>query len=80
MFDCPVIQCSRNIYIDSDCIADYNIKLLEIDSDTLGIPETEYEPRITMASSEFARIVRDLSQLGGECPCRGQQGRCSVRQ
>ena len=37
---------------------------MRIDSDTLGIPKTEYEPHVTMASSEFTRIVRDLSQLG----------------
>ena len=40
------------------------MKLMDIDSDTLGIPETEYEARVTMPSSEFTRIVRDLSQLG----------------
>ena len=40
------------------------MKLMAIDSDTLGTPETEYEPGVAMASSEFTRIVRDLSQLG----------------
>jgi len=49
---------------NSDRIAEYDMKLMDIDSDTLGIPETEYEARVTMASSEFSRIVRDLSQLG----------------
>ena len=40
------------------------MKLMDIDSDTLGIPDTEYDARVTMPSSEFTRIVRDLSQLG----------------
>ena len=40
------------------------MKLMDIDSDTLGIPDTEYDARVTLASSEFSRIVRDLSQLG----------------
>ena len=40
------------------------MKLMDIDSDSLAIPETEYEARVTMSSSEFTRIVRDLSQLG----------------
>ena len=40
------------------------MKLMDIDSDTLGIPDTEYEARVTMPSSEFSRIVRDLSLLG----------------
>ncbi|KAF8808762.1 proliferating cell nuclear antigen [Phlegmacium glaucopus] len=49
---------------NSDRIAEYDMKLMDIDSDTLGIPDTEYDARVTMASSEFTRIVRDLSQLG----------------
>ena len=80
ILDRSIIQCSRNIYIDSDCIADYDMKLLDIDSDTLGIPEIEYKPRVSMASSGFTRIVSNLSQLGGGCPYRDQQGSRSVRQ
>ncbi|KAF8884637.1 proliferating cell nuclear antigen, N-terminal domain-containing protein [Infundibulicybe gibba] len=49
---------------NSDRIAEYDMKLMEIDSDTLGIPDTDYDARVTMPSSEFTRIVRDLSQLG----------------
>lgn len=40
------------------------MKLMDIDSDTLGIPDTEYDARVTMLASEFTRIVRDLSLLG----------------
>ncbi|KAF6754730.1 proliferating cell nuclear antigen, N-terminal domain-containing protein [Ephemerocybe angulata] len=49
---------------NSDRIAEYEMKLMDIDSDQLGIPETEYDARVTLPSSEFTRIVRDLSQLG----------------
>ncbi|PPR01309.1 hypothetical protein CVT24_006352 [Panaeolus cyanescens] len=49
---------------NSDRIAEYDLKLMDIDADTLTIPDTEYEARVTMPSSEFARIVRDLSALG----------------
>ena len=49
---------------DSDRIAEYDMKLMDIDSDTLGIPDTEYDARVTMPSAEFTRVVRDLSQLG----------------
>jgi proliferating cell nuclear antigen len=48
----------------SDRIAEYDLKLMDIDSDTLGIPDTEYDARVTMLSAEFTRIVRDLSLLG----------------
>lgn len=37
---------------------------MDIDSDTLGIPDTEYDVCVSMPSNEFARIVRDLSALG----------------
>lgn len=50
--------------IGSDRIAEYDMKLMDIDADTLNIPETEYDARVTMQSSEFSRIVKDLSQLG----------------
>jgi proliferating cell nuclear antigen len=49
---------------NSDRIAEYDMKLMDIDSDTLGIPDTDYDASVTMSSSEFSRIVRDLSQLG----------------
>ncbi|KAF7985414.1 hypothetical protein HWV62_5123 [Athelia sp. TMB] len=49
---------------NSDRIAEYDMKLMDIDSDTLGIPDTDYDARVTMPASEFARIVKDLSTLG----------------
>jgi len=49
---------------DADRIAEYDMKLMDIDADTLGIPDTDYEARVTMPASEFSRIVRDLSNLG----------------
>lgn len=48
----------------SDRIAEYDMKLMDIDAETLGIPDTEYDARVTMTAAEFTRIVRDLSQLG----------------
>ena len=39
----------------------------DIDADNLGIPDTEYKCTVKMPSSEFQRIVRDLSVLGDTC-------------
>jgi proliferating cell nuclear antigen len=36
------------------------LKLMDIDSEHLGIPETQYDAVIKMPSSEFQRICRDL--------------------
>jgi Proliferating cell nuclear antigen, C-terminal domain len=49
---------------DSDRVAEYDMKLMDIDTDALGIPDTEYEACVTMSAVEFGRICRDLSQLG----------------
>ena len=48
---------------ESDRISEYDIKLMDIDQEHLGIPETEYAATISMPSSEFQRICRDLSAL-----------------
>jgi len=45
-------------------VSDYEIKLVDIDSEHLGIPETEYSCVVKLPSGEFQRICRDLSQLG----------------
>jgi len=34
-----------------------------LDSEQLGIPETEYSSVVTMGSAEFTKICRELSQL-----------------
>lgn len=49
---------------NTDRIGEYSIKLLDIDQEHLGIPVTQYDSVISMPSSEFQRICRDLSQLG----------------
>jgi proliferating cell nuclear antigen len=48
---------------ESDRISEYDIKLMDIDQDHMGIPETEYAATISMPSAEFQRICRDLMAL-----------------
>uniref|UniRef100_A0A6A7FPY7 DNA sliding clamp PCNA n=2 Tax=Hirondellea gigas TaxID=1518452 RepID=A0A6A7FPY7_9CRUS len=45
-------------------VSEYEMKLMNLDQDQLGIPETEYCCIIKLPSGEFARICRDLSQFG----------------
>lgn len=40
---------------------------MEVDSEALQIPDTEYKSTITMPSEEFQRIIRDLQVLGESC-------------
>ena len=48
---------------ESDRLSEYDIKLMDIDQEHLGIPETDYAAVITMPSAEFQRICRDLIAL-----------------
>jgi len=48
---------------ENDRISEYELKLMDIDQEHLGIPETEYAAAISMPSVEFQRICRDLIQL-----------------
>ncbi|KAF8944571.1 DNA polymerase delta processivity factor [Linnemannia elongata] len=48
---------------DNDRISEYELKLMDIDSEHLGIPDTTYEAVVQMSSAEFARICKDLQVL-----------------
>jgi proliferating cell nuclear antigen len=57
---------SLNLVFESkadDRISEYDLKLMDIDQEHLGIPETEYAATITLPSSEFRRICTDLMAL-----------------
>jgi proliferating cell nuclear antigen len=45
-------------------VSDYEMKLMDLDTEHLGIPETDYSCIIKLPSGEFQRICRDLSQIG----------------
>ncbi|KAK3708445.1 proliferating cell nuclear antigen [Vermiconidia calcicola] len=65
----------------TDRFSEYDIKLMDIDQEHLGIPDTEYAATIAMPSSEFQRICRDLSSLSEsvsiECTKEGVKFNCS---
>ena len=71
---------------ESDRLSEYDIKLMDIDQEHLGIPETEYAATIKMPSAEFQKICRDLMALSesGKAFCsttshRGGSFRCLKR-
>ncbi|KAL7056733.1 hypothetical protein AAHC03_020659 [Spirometra sp. Aus1] len=45
-------------------VSEFEIKLMDLDVDHLGIPETDYKCVIKMPASELQRICRDLGQIG----------------
>ena len=40
------------------------MKLMNLDQEHLGIPETDYAAVVKLPSGEFQRIIKDLSQFG----------------
>lgn len=52
-------------------MSDFELKLMDIDSEHLGIPDTDYCATITMPSGEYARIMKDLSSIGDTGGGRG---------
>ncbi|KAK7542437.1 proliferating cell nuclear antigen, C-terminal domain-containing protein [Phyllosticta citribraziliensis] len=74
---------------ESDRFSQYDLKLMDIDQEHLGIPETDYAAVVKMPSSEFQRITKDLMQLSEsvaiECTkegikfsCQGEIGSGSI--
>ena len=51
----------------SERISDFEVKLMDIDDEQLGIPEQNEDCRITMPSRELERIMKDLMALGDVC-------------
>lgn len=45
-------------------VSKYDMKLIDLDQEHLGIPEQDYSCTVKMPSGEFGRICRDLSQIG----------------
>lgn len=50
-----------------DRVSDFSLKLMDIDSEHLGIPGTEYVATVRMPAGEFQRICRDLQTMGDTC-------------
>jgi len=48
----------------SDRISDFELKLMDIDAEHLGIPDTDYKSTVKMPAAEFQRVCKDLSVLG----------------
>lgn len=48
---------------DNDRISEYDLKLMDIDQEHLGIPDTEYGATVAMPSAEFRRICTDLMAM-----------------
>jgi len=49
---------------DDDRVAEFDLKLMNIDSEVLGIPDQDYEATVQLSASHFQKICRDLASIG----------------
>merc|ERR1711959_599216 len=54
-------QCETS---EEDRIADFDLKLMQIESEHMEIPEQHYKVVAKLPSSEFQKICRDLKEFG----------------
>merc|ERR1719450_531265 len=54
-------QCESS---DDDRISDFELKLMQIESEHMEIPEQQYKVTVKMPSGEFQKICRDLKEFG----------------
>eukprot|EP00299_Pterocystis_sp_00344_P000778 c10361_g1_i1.p1 GENE.c10361_g1_i1~~c10361_g1_i1.p1 ORF type:complete len:316 (+),score=102.52 c10361_g1_i1:47-949(+) len=48
----------------NDRISDFGLKLMSIEEEQVSVPDMDYEAKVTIPSTEFQRICRDLSTIG----------------
>lgn len=51
----------------SDKVSEFEFKLMNIDGESLNVPDKKFDCRIKMPSREFRTIITDLVQLGDSC-------------
>merc|ERR1739848_921533 len=49
---------------DDDRIADFDLKLMQIESEHMEIPEQQYKVVARLPSGEFQKICKDLKEFG----------------
>jgi proliferating cell nuclear antigen len=52
---------------NAERVCDYELKLMALDTEHLGIPDQLYDAMIGMGTSEFSKVIRDLSTLDESC-------------
>jgi len=45
-------------------VSDFELKLMDIETEHLGIPDTEYKAVVKMPSPQFQRIIKNLTVMG----------------
>ena len=52
-----------SFFIETEKSGEFQLNLLNLDTQALGIPDTDYPTTIKMSSSEFVSLCRDFTNL-----------------
>jgi proliferating cell nuclear antigen len=56
-----------------DGTAAYKLKLMDIDSEYLGIPDTQYNATCSLGAKTFTKVIKDFSDFSDTCAIHIQQ-------
>lgn len=59
---------------DQDRISNFELKLMDIDSEHLDVPDTRFTCTVSMPSNEFQKICRDLYAIGDTIKISASKG------
>ena len=57
---------------DKNSMTDFKLKLLDVDSEDINIPDVEFDSIVTMPSAYFQRICRDMLNISEKMTIRSQ--------
>ena len=60
---------------DKNSVTDFKLKLLDVDSEEISIPDVEFDSIVTMPSAYFQRICRDMLNLSNVMTIKSEGNR-----
>jgi proliferating cell nuclear antigen len=57
---------------DKNSVTDFKLKLLDVDSEDINIPDVEFDSIVTMPSAYFQRLCRDMLQISDNMTIRSE--------
>ena len=64
-------------FIETEKSAEFQLNLLNLDTQALGIPDTDYPTTIKMSSSEFVSLCRDFTSLSDCVKIEVKEEKCT---
>lgn len=60
----PIPNTQPQVSVGGERVSEFELKQMELNVETLGIPEAAYDATVTMPAADFQRICKDLTSFG----------------